>query len=331
APPQAKMVDVTLEAVNGDALPKDLYLSLRVGEQQKFAKAGVARTYKFGNAPGADKRYGKLEIYRRIGVASVSLDPEKVQGTHELCVQVEDPRLEGNEVKYRLCLGASSTAAHPQASPDKAAGGHVEKVNAAKEYLAHHQLEMRLSEAMQAVLRERPEDPGAFLAKKLQSSAGTLRKVDEPMKSAPPAVPAAPPALAQHDAEPAPAAEVLKANPHYIKSAPPAPPASIEPAPAAEVLKANPHYVKSAPPAPPASIEPAPAAEVLKANPHYVKSAPPAPPAAAVATKSFVLDMPMAYPYPLPSHCDPIMPATLMIGAGMCCYANIGRPAVMVF
>merc|ERR1712178_275334 len=44
------------------------------------------------------------------------------------------------------------------------------KADAAKDYLSHHCLEVRLSEAMAALLRERPENPAEFLSQQLLNS-----------------------------------------------------------------------------------------------------------------------------------------------------------------
>jgi len=197
------MVEIGLEAVDNDLMPKDLYLSLRIGEQQKFAKASTSRAYKFAQSAVAERRYAKLEIYRRVGICSVSIDMEKVKGTHEIAVPVDDPRLCENEVRYRITMEpaasekirAAPTAPEPPlSSQDKPlAKDPSAKVLAAREYLEKHQLEQRLSEAMQAVLRERPEDPGAFVAQKLASGAGIMRKVPD---AAPEAAP-----LAEAEAE----------------------------------------------------------------------------------------------------------------------------------
>mmetsp|Transcript_7769 Transcript_7769/g.17930 ORF Transcript_7769/g.17930 Transcript_7769/m.17930 type:complete len:329 (-) Transcript_7769:202-1188(-) len=328
------MVDISLQAVDGDSLPKDLYLSMRVGEQQKFSKANCSRTYKFPASP--DRRYGKLELYRRIGVSTLSLDGEHFQGTHEMAIQVEDDRVPNKEVKYRFCLGgagnlpAAPTNEGGQSEPAKQT---TEKVTQAREYLQHHQLEQRLSEAMQAVLRERPEDPAAFIAQKLQSKAGVLKKVEEPVvvAEAPQAKPEPP------KAEPAPT------KPKEEPAASPPKEAAPQPAAPAPTPSQAPASATTPAPAP----VPAPVAEPKKEEPLKAAPAPtPAPPAPAPAQASpAVAVQPLVQPqtvelalpsfedYPLPasSFADPISSATLMIGDGMCSFANIGRPAVMIF
>jgi len=308
------MVDINLEAVDGDSLPKDLYLSLRVGEQQKFSKANNSgRTFKF--ASPEDKRYGKLEIYRRVGVAAISLDTEKYQEAHELSVPVDDDRVAGREVKYRFALGGNgSLPTSPKATAADPAKQVSQKVNLARDYLQKHQLEQRLSDAMQAVLRDQPDDPGAFLAQRLTSGVGIVKKAEEPLK------------MMQNTQASQPAqSEVAQSS----NAAPSQPPAQASSAPAASVEPPAPAPAQSAPveaPAPvPASSMPAMAPVVAPA---------PAPASSMPAMDMEVkLDLPMPRDYPMPTMADkdPISTATLMIGPGMCSYANIGRPGIMIF
>jgi len=339
------MVDISLQAVDGDSLPKDLFLSLRVGEQQKFSKANCSRTYKFPSS--ADRRYGKLELYRRVGVSSVSLDGESFQGAHEMAIQVEDERIPNKEVKYRFCLGGSASlpsptneAAQAQPEPAKQTSTKETKVVQAREYLQQHQLEQRLSEAMQAVLRERPEDPAAFIAQKLQSKAGVLKKVEEPVSTTVPEPPK------QEPKAKAAAPQSTPSAPAPVDSVPPAKataPAST-PAPAAPVpapAPAEPKAAKAPVEAPKAQVKEAAPAPTPKPAAPAAPAAPPARPVQAVpvATKPLAqpevhvnLAMPSLADYPLPDNnfADPISSATLMIGDGMCGFANIGRPAVMI-
>merc|ERR1740130_563806 len=76
-----------------------------------------------------------------------------------------------NGMRFRLDLGGSKEIMNekPTVTPSKA--DMKPRIAAAKEYLESHQLEVRLSEAMMAVLRERPEDPAQFIAKRLASTA----------------------------------------------------------------------------------------------------------------------------------------------------------------
>jgi len=72
---------------------------------------------------------------------------------------------------------------------------HKEKVKVAKAYLDKHHLELRLAEAMQAVLKDRPADPGSFIAERLVKNAHMithLPKQQDKELELPPEVPKAP-------------------------------------------------------------------------------------------------------------------------------------------
>lgn len=191
-----------MEASEGCAVPKDLFLSLRVGDVQKFSKAGASKTYKFPAAAIGDRRYGKIEIYKRIGICSVMIDPGTLQGAHEISVPLDDDRLPN--LRYRFNLAGEAMPEPKQENllvDDKPLKDLNGRVKVAKEYLDKHQLEMRLSEAMQAVLRERPEDPGAFVADKLVNRAGMVTKINP---NVPPAEKASAPPREEATAEKAP-------------------------------------------------------------------------------------------------------------------------------
>lgn len=169
-------MEIGLEAVGGGSLPKDLYVSLRVGEAQKFMKANADRSYKFPASAVAERKYAKLEMYRRVGVCSLGIEPERMQGTHEIAVPIDEGVKDVKEVRYKVNVNSVGGAPRVPETPsaDKGLDG---RVASAKAYLDQHQLEQRLAEAMMAVLRERPEDPGKFIAEKLASGAGMLKKV----------------------------------------------------------------------------------------------------------------------------------------------------------
>merc|ERR1719316_1403036 len=83
-------------------------------------------------------------------------------------------------MKLRVKLGAN-VQNHPEQRAVKAeqlrSTESNQKVIQAKHYLLEHNLEERLSEAMQAVLREKPEDPHEFIADLLKKSAGDYKKI----------------------------------------------------------------------------------------------------------------------------------------------------------
>mmetsp|Transcript_129775 Transcript_129775/g.416380 ORF Transcript_129775/g.416380 Transcript_129775/m.416380 type:complete len:576 (-) Transcript_129775:322-2049(-) len=160
------MVQLRLESTDA-GIPKDCYVSVRVGEVQKLSRLSGSRTYKF---PQTDKhRFGKIEVFRRVGSASIDLNPI-VQGAREVQINTDDMGAIG------LRIGVDGQFSDPdpkQVEEDEKAHAknNAGRVKAAKEYLNNHNLEVLLSEAMQAVLRDRPENPAEVLAAKLLAGA----------------------------------------------------------------------------------------------------------------------------------------------------------------
>mmetsp|Transcript_496 Transcript_496/g.894 ORF Transcript_496/g.894 Transcript_496/m.894 type:complete len:599 (-) Transcript_496:410-2206(-) len=168
------MVELRLESIEERMMPKDVFISVRVGDTQKLSRLAATRNYRFPQA--GDRRYGKIEVFKRIGACSVDIDPS-IAGAREVNVNCEDAGFGSLGLK----IGVEADEAHKKLEDEKAStGDHGSKkagtkVKAAKEYLSKHGLEVRLSEAMQSVLRDRPENPTEYLAMKLLGkSAGQL-------------------------------------------------------------------------------------------------------------------------------------------------------------
>jgi len=169
------MVQLKLDAIEQNSLPEDCYISVRVGEMQKISKVSAKRTYRFPQA--GDRRYGKLEVFRRIGCCSLDVDPSN-KAVREVSVSCSDAVSGGisGSLGFRIAVEAEQPPAPaPVTVHDDVEAAHEEKVKgklrSAKDYLSKHSLEVRLSEAMQAVLRERPEDPSEFIAARLLGSS----------------------------------------------------------------------------------------------------------------------------------------------------------------
>lgn len=157
------MVELKLESIEEQDLPRDCFISVRVGETQKLSRLAATRVYRFPQA--GDRRYGKIEVFRRIGACSVDIDPT-VMGTREVAISCADAGFGGLGLRIGVEPDEESKkkVEDPLDGSSKKAGT---KVKAAKEYLSKHGLEVRLSEAMQAVLRERPDNPTEYLAYRL--------------------------------------------------------------------------------------------------------------------------------------------------------------------
>jgi hypothetical protein len=316
------MVEIGLEAVKGDKLPKDLYVSLRVGEAQKFMKANCDRSYKFPASALGDRKYAKLEMFKRVGVCAIPVDTERIQGTHEVAVAVDGRVVDVPEkavaykvnIKKGLSGGQAPLDSSTRSATDK--GAPDNRVASAKAYLDSHQLEQRLAEAMMAVLRERPEDPGKFIAEKLASGAGMLKKVADTKPGIGDSFRKLPSVGTWLQAKPpvvntkVPQAEKPTSGAGMLKKVADTTPGignSFRNLPSVGTWLQKPPEVKAAPT--PASGPVAPKAEPTPAL------AAPAPPAKKFAGRP---------------ECDPIMPVSLMVTGSSIAVGSVGRPWVMI-
>lgn len=177
------MVELICDAIDGASyMPEDCYLSVRVGGIQRLARlsALVAPSsagngfFRFpGGAGETGRRQGaKFEVFRRLGTAS-SADLEPTRDDVQKNVTVNCAAAGFGKLRIRLVvksdvLGSKEKQQDKQEKQDEGPRKRTTaKERHAREYLAKHDLETQLSEAMQAVLRERPEDPAQLLAAKL--------------------------------------------------------------------------------------------------------------------------------------------------------------------
>jgi len=162
------MVDVRLDVSGAQELPDDCFISMRVGEAQKLSRMAASRTYQFPHAGG--RRIGKIEVFRRVGACGVDVDPSNM-GTRQVSITCANL----GPLNFDVHVGADAKAKKSKASSAATSSQASKRINVAQEYLSKHKLELQLAEAMQAVLRERPDNPVAFLANKLmQSSSNSI-------------------------------------------------------------------------------------------------------------------------------------------------------------
>mmetsp|Transcript_69254 Transcript_69254/g.129298 ORF Transcript_69254/g.129298 Transcript_69254/m.129298 type:complete len:648 (-) Transcript_69254:137-2080(-) len=167
------MVDISLGAVIAD-VPKDVFLSLRVGDVQKFAKASSSRAYKFPASAVAQRRYGRLEIYRRIGSGNIVIDPSYVQGLQELTVPLEDTSMPSLTFRYEATGSGAGGLSEAKQKQDL-----TSQQQEVQDYLLKHQVEQQMLEAMQALISVKPDDPMTFISQRLLSGVGKINKVPD--------------------------------------------------------------------------------------------------------------------------------------------------------
>lgn len=168
------MVELKLESIEEQNMPRDCFISMRVGDTQKLSRLAATRVYRFPQA--GDRRYGKIEVFRRIGACSVDIDPANAN-MREVSVDCQ----EGGYGCLGLRIAVEGDERARQKTEEPPDGKKVgTKVKAAKEYLSKHGLEVRLSEAMQSVLRDRPDNPTEYLAMRLLGQAPGTGQVKLP-------------------------------------------------------------------------------------------------------------------------------------------------------
>eukprot|EP00441_Pelagodinium_beii_P030650 CAMPEP_0197711204 /NCGR_PEP_ID=MMETSP1338-20131121/129339_1 /TAXON_ID=43686 ORGANISM="Pelagodinium beii, Strain RCC1491" /NCGR_SAMPLE_ID=MMETSP1338 /ASSEMBLY_ACC=CAM_ASM_000754 /LENGTH=266 /DNA_ID=CAMNT_0043295137 /DNA_START=7 /DNA_END=804 /DNA_ORIENTATION=+ len=143
-------------------MPKDCFMSVRLGDVQKISRLGPSRLFRF--PPAVTTRKGKIEVFQRIGAYNLDVDSMR-HAKNEVAVDCAACGFGWLGLRVGLETPAKLPAAHEEKTVHHAKIAH--KVQAAKEYLDSHGLEATLSQAMQSVLSERPENPLQFLAAKL--------------------------------------------------------------------------------------------------------------------------------------------------------------------
>jgi hypothetical protein len=176
------MVELRLNTEDWQSFAKDHYMSVRVGENQKLGRVSASRSYKFPSSAIANRKYGKVEIYRRVGSAMVCIDPKMASGVNDVDVEFDGCIGTNTALKFEAELVGPGN--EKPASPTKAPSTAETITEKATEYMEKHDLEARLAEAVHAVLRARPADPAAFLAEQLLKNGKAEAKLPSPTKSA---------------------------------------------------------------------------------------------------------------------------------------------------
>eukprot|EP00930_Biecheleria_cincta_P096045 TRINITY_DN87920_c0_g1_i1.p1 TRINITY_DN87920_c0_g1~~TRINITY_DN87920_c0_g1_i1.p1 ORF type:complete len:439 (-),score=80.32 TRINITY_DN87920_c0_g1_i1:427-1653(-) len=143
-------------------MPKDCFVSVKIGDAVKLCKLGDSRLYKFpkANQQAPGTKMTKIEVFHRIGVYDMHLDASDL-GNREVSIDCNASGFGSLDMNVHI------DDLPPQAKPvepDKKAA----RMEAVQKYLAHHNVETQLAKAMQVLLFERPDDPLDFLATQLK-------------------------------------------------------------------------------------------------------------------------------------------------------------------
>eukprot|EP00450_Noctiluca_scintillans_P031561 CAMPEP_0194553154 /NCGR_PEP_ID=MMETSP0253-20130528/97087_1 /TAXON_ID=2966 /ORGANISM="Noctiluca scintillans" /LENGTH=493 /DNA_ID=CAMNT_0039400629 /DNA_START=8 /DNA_END=1489 /DNA_ORIENTATION=+ len=155
-------MEVRLDADEGQVLPDDVFISVRLGDVQKQSRLAISRTYRFPD-PGEDRRHwGRLEVFRRVGAAAVNFDSTGEK--QELLLATCHPEV--NSLRMRISVAGGVTSAQDAERRKQ----NRDRINDAQKYVNEHRLEECIAEAMREVIRERPENPRQLLCEYLLSN-----------------------------------------------------------------------------------------------------------------------------------------------------------------
>ncbi|CAK9023599.1 unnamed protein product [Durusdinium trenchii] len=149
-------MEIRIDAVEGQATPKDTFVSMRIGDYQKQSRFGSAKTYRFPQIED-QHRFARIEVFHRIGHLTVNLDNIANQAVE---VPVEHPEVKLLPMKLAVVSDTVEAKTEQKEKQQKVKN----KVDAAQKYLAEHHVEEVIADAIREVIHEMPSDPHSFLA-----------------------------------------------------------------------------------------------------------------------------------------------------------------------
>eukprot|EP00930_Biecheleria_cincta_P019093 TRINITY_DN1467_c0_g1_i4.p1 TRINITY_DN1467_c0_g1~~TRINITY_DN1467_c0_g1_i4.p1 ORF type:complete len:1122 (+),score=318.99 TRINITY_DN1467_c0_g1_i4:69-3368(+) len=199
-------MEVRIDTIDEKEIPSgDIFVSMRVGDMQKQSRFSNSRVFRFPESAEGKGPFGRVELFKRIGHATISLERLLAGGVQELKLPCsQDLVAMGQEhIGLRFTTSAKTAttpAATAQSAVEDAADPKSKKsrakarMDAAQKYLQEYRLEELLAETMREVISAKPADPRRFIAEKILAEAPPI----SPISAAPsPLVPvteaAAPP------------------------------------------------------------------------------------------------------------------------------------------
>uniref|UniRef100_A0A7S1FCZ2 RIIa domain-containing protein n=1 Tax=Noctiluca scintillans TaxID=2966 RepID=A0A7S1FCZ2_NOCSC len=173
-------MQVRLDSAVGQAPPQDTFVSLRIGDVQRQSRFALARTFHFPEV--VDERHGRLEVFKRIGQATVSFDTDG--DTQDVEVACNDPSCD--KLRFGLAVASSSPKVDTR-------GLKKARLDDAQRYVLQHRLEDLLSDAIREVIRQKPNNPLESLSEYfLQRAATGPLEPNDKSQQHPPQTPAKP-------------------------------------------------------------------------------------------------------------------------------------------
>mmetsp|Transcript_7582 Transcript_7582/g.19298 ORF Transcript_7582/g.19298 Transcript_7582/m.19298 type:complete len:475 (-) Transcript_7582:66-1490(-) len=162
-------MEITLDAAEDQAVPPDVYLSLRVGESQKQSRFANSRVYHFPDPGEAKRGYARVEVFKRVGQALVNFS--SLDGALKDCeVSCDLPDIADKLLRFRLGASYDQAKTSKQASAKKTPS-RQRRLDEANRYLTEHNVEDTLQDAMADVINSRPSDPLTYLSDFLRAAS----------------------------------------------------------------------------------------------------------------------------------------------------------------
>lgn len=151
-------MDIRIEAMEGPVPAGETFVSMRIGDYQKQSRLGCTKSYRFPQDDG--NGFARLEVFQRIGHVSLSLDKLRASD-QDVQVPLDTPDV--NFLPMRIGM--------EKKSDQKGQGKVKTRLDSAQRYLAQHQLEEIIADAMREVIHEKPDDPHTFLSNQIMKHA----------------------------------------------------------------------------------------------------------------------------------------------------------------
>mmetsp|Transcript_87970 Transcript_87970/g.138885 ORF Transcript_87970/g.138885 Transcript_87970/m.138885 type:complete len:475 (+) Transcript_87970:75-1499(+) len=171
-------MEVQIIPDQSQVLPKDLFVSVRLGAIKKQARFSGSQTLKFpdpGDCDDGSQFVGRVEILQRVGFASV--DFSKSCGQLQ-SFSIECGALDSSPLKLQMALSCNAPLDETlkSASEQKVR----KRLDEAQRYMREHQLDNLLSESLRECIRERPKNPHCFLSAELVKRGAQLPPLSSP-------------------------------------------------------------------------------------------------------------------------------------------------------
>jgi len=94
---------MNIQCKTADTLSPDLFVSIRVGELQKFSKLAASKVFKFPKSAVDGKRIGKMDIFKRVGSANIGIAPDTYGSGREVSFELGSQDCSLRTLRFQVC------------------------------------------------------------------------------------------------------------------------------------------------------------------------------------------------------------------------------------